>query len=102
MTEDESFICNEHGSQPITYVCKHITDAPRGKSVGFVSGEPEDSDDLRDAWCDDCHSFLVTHGGDWVDETVEVPGGISILCAECYRHREADALKLGRRAIYQP
>jgi len=30
-----------------------------------------------------------------------VPGGISILCAECYREREADARTAGRRLIYR-
>jgi hypothetical protein len=102
MTDDDTCICDEHGPQAATYVCKHITSAPRGESVGFVSGQPEDDGDLRDAWCDECHAYLLAQGGDWVDETVEVPGGIGILCAQCYRSREADALKAGRRVVYQP
>lgn len=101
MDEEDTCHCAEHGPQPATYVCKHITGVAIGDSVGFVSGEPEGDDDLRDAWCDGCHSYLLAHGGDWLEETVEVPGGIDILCAECYRRREADAAKAGRRRIYQ-
>lgn len=101
MSDDETCVCDEHGVQPMTYVCKHITSVPHGSTNGFVSGPPEREDDLRDAWCDECHSFLKTHGGRWLDGSVEVPDGITIICAECYREREADALRAGRRMIYR-
>jgi hypothetical protein len=99
MADDDMLQCEKHGSQRVTYVCQHITNAPQGESVGFVSGAPEDEHDLRDAWCDDCHSYLLAHGGHWTDE-LEVPGGIGLLCSQCYRSREADAVKSGRRLIY--
>lgn len=70
-------------------------------SVGFVSYAPESADDLRDAWCNACDVYLQDKGGDWVDDEVEVPGGIGIVCAECYRARETDALQAGRRIIYR-
>ena len=98
--DDEECECADHGRQPITFVCKHITAIPRGDTVGFVSYAPENDDDLRDAWCDPCDAYLQSHGGDWVEGSVEVPGGISILCAECYRDREGDAQRAGRRVIH--
>ncbi|SRR5688500_5262428 len=101
MSDDETCECDEHGIQPITFVCTHITGVPRGESVGFVSGAPEDENDLRDAWCDDCHAYLKAHGGEWIEGSAEVPGGINIICAECYRARKADAQRAGRRRIYR-
>jgi hypothetical protein len=41
------------------------------------------------------------HGGEWRDGSVEVPGGITIICAECYRQRESDAERAGRRVVYR-
>jgi hypothetical protein len=100
MDDDDTCICDEHGLQPITFVCKHITEVPRGETVGFVSGLPEDAHDLRDAWCGGCQRFLQANGGEWSDGSVEVPGGITIICAECYRGREADARRHGRRSFH--
>jgi hypothetical protein len=37
--------------------------------------------------------------GEWIEDAVEVPGGITIMCAECYPQREADARLAGRRTI---
>jgi len=99
--DDETCDCTEHGVQPIAFVCNHITAAPRGETVGFVSFAPEDMDDLRDAWCDKCDAYLQANGGDWVEGSVEVPDGISVICAECYRGREKDAERVGRRIIYR-
>jgi hypothetical protein len=98
--DDETCICDKHGVQPITFVCKHIVGVPHGETVGFVSGEPEDEHDLRDAWCEECHAFLKAHGGEWREDSVEVPGGITVICAQCYRDREADARRVGRRLIH--
>ena len=98
--EDETCVCDQHGVQPATFVCRHIIDAPDGETVGFVSGAPEDESDLRDAWCDECHAYLTANGGEWADGSVEVPHGIGILCADCYRAREADAQRAGRRVLY--
>jgi hypothetical protein len=100
MRDDDTCDCDEHGVQPITFVCNHITEVAHGETVGFVSGAPEDENDLRDAWCDECDAYLQSHGGEWVDGSVEVPGGIHILCSECYQLREADAKRAGRRTIH--
>jgi hypothetical protein len=99
--DDETCDCTEHGVQPIAFVCNHIAGTPRTETVGFVSFAPEDANDLRDAWCDECDAFLQTNGGDWVEGLVEVPGGISVICAECYRRRESVATRAGKRIIHR-
>ena len=91
--------CSRHGKQPITFVCRHITSIARPDTVGFVSGPPEGEDDLRDAWCGDCDAYRQKRGGEWIEGSVEVPDGVVILCADCYRLREGDALRAGRRLI---
>ncbi|KQN10035.1 hypothetical protein ASE85_03665 [Sphingobium sp. Leaf26] len=96
---DEFCECSQHGEQPITFVCKHITATPRPNTIGFVSYLSEGEDDLRDAWCEECDAYLDQHGGHWIEGRVEVPDGINILCAECYRLREEDALREDRRMI---
>ena len=101
MANNETCECEQHGLQSETFVCKHISGASPGTTVGFVSGEPEDEDDLRDAWCEACHAYLQANGGRWVDGVTEVPGGVDLLCAECYRRRELDAQCAGRRLIYR-
>jgi hypothetical protein len=98
---DETCDCPEHGVQPMAFVCSHITETARGDTVGFTSYAPEDANDLRDAWCDECDAYLQSHGGEWVEGSVEVPGGVTILCAECYRDREKDAERAGRRVIHR-
>ena len=101
MDDSETCDCDQHGIQQAAFVCNHIIDASRA-TVGFVSGEPEDESDLRDAWCDSCHLYLTANGGEWTDGSVEVPGGIGILCAVCYKAREIDAQDAGRRMLYCP
>lgn len=96
---DENCDCAEHGLQPITFVCTHIVGSASPETPGFVSFASEDEHDLRDAWCEACDAYLQENGGEWVEGDVEVPGGIAIICAECYRHRETDARIAGRRAI---
>lgn len=98
--DDETCHCERHGQQPIAFVCMHITEVPRGETVGFVSHRPDDESDLRDAWCDACDAYLRANGGDWVEGSVEVPDGIVIVCAECYRDRQRDAVQADRRTIY--
>jgi len=97
--DEEICECAEHGEQPIAYVCKHIAEVLRPMTTGFVSYPPADDKDLRDAWCDECNTYLQSHGGKWVEGRVEVPDGIDILCAECYRLREIDALRADRRTV---
>ncbi|AHE52898.1 hypothetical protein [Sphingomonas sanxanigenens] len=102
MPMDDDFCdCAEHGPQPITFVCSHIVDRASPETAGFVSFPAEDGDDLRDAWCEACEAYLQENGGEWVEGAVEVPGGIRIICAECYRRREADARLAGRRIVRQ-
>ncbi len=98
---DDLCACSQHGEQPITFVCKHISGTSRPNTVGFVSYTSDGDDDLRDAWCGECDVYLEKHGGHWVEGSVEVPDGIDILCAECYRLREDDALRAGQRIIRQ-
>lgn len=85
----------------MAFVCKHITEAERGEAVGFVSFRPDNENDLRDAWCEACDAYLRAHGGNWVDGSVEVPNGIALICAECYRARERDAVSAHRRGYYE-
>lgn len=44
---DDLCKCSQHGEQPITFVCKHMTGTPRPNTVGFVSYPSEGKDDLR-------------------------------------------------------
>jgi hypothetical protein len=99
--DDETCDCAEHGIQPIAFVCTHIIGISGDETVGFNSYTPEGPDDLRDAWCDECDAYLQSRGGDWAEGSVEVPGGISVICAECYRERERDAERVGRRVIHR-
>ena len=97
--EDEFCECDEHGKQPLSFVCKHIIEVSRPKTVGFISYPREDDKDLRDAWCDECNEYLQSNGGQWIDNKIEAPAGIGILCAKCYLLKEADASHAGRRMI---
>jgi len=99
--DDEYCDCVVHGHQPITFVCTHIVGCVSPETPGFVSFPSEDENDLRDAWCEACDSYLQENGGEWTEGTVEAPGGITIICAECYRQRERDARLAGRRVIRQ-
>jgi hypothetical protein len=99
--DDDVCDCDQHGQQQITFVCKHIASTHRPNTVGFVSFPSEGQDDLRDAWCEECDEYLQERGGSWIEDRVEVPGGIDLLCAECYRLRENDASKAGRRVVRQ-
>ena len=97
----ESCECREHGIQPVTYVCKHILTAPAGEGEGFVSSESQHFDDLRNAWCEACEAHLQAHTGDWVEGSVEVPDGFHPLCSQCYRSREVEARRAGRRFVHR-
>ena len=98
--ERETCECDEHGERWMTFVCAHIAEASiNDKTVGFVCYPADGEDDLRDAWCDSCEEFLEAHGGEWVDGECEVPGGIKILCSECYRKARRLAAEAGRLRI---
>ena len=97
--EDDHCDCEVHGHQPITFVCAHIVGRTSPDTAGFVSFPPENEYDLMDAWCDACDAYLQSNGGEWIEGAVEVPDGITIICAKCYRQREADARSAGRRTI---
>jgi hypothetical protein len=101
MFDEETCDCADHGPQPITFVCNHITSTSKGDTVGFVSFASEHPDDLRDAWCGACNAYLWTHDGTRVEGEVEVPGGVDVICAQCYRDRAADAERAGRRVVCQ-
>jgi len=97
----ETCECREHGNQSVTFVCKHILTASPGEIGGFVSYGSQHEDDLRNAWCEVCEAYLQAHGGDWTEGSVEVPDGFHMLCSECYRARESDARRTGRRFIHR-
>jgi len=80
----DSVECGSHGLRPETYVCKHLGDAAsEDRVIGFNCAESEGPDDLRDAWCDECHKVFVANGWEWTDES-PTPDGLAILCADCY------------------
>lgn len=92
--------CDEHGAKLETYVCKHIGDAAcENRTVGFVCYPGEGDDGLADAWCDDCEAFLAANGGEWVDEKVDVPDGLAILCSDCYLEAKDLAAAAGRLRV---
>jgi hypothetical protein len=97
----ETCECPEHGLQPATLVCKHLLGAPSVGTIGFVSYEAQHRDDLRSAWCEACEAELQAHGGDWAEASVEVTDGFHVLCSECYRSRESEARRAGRRFIHR-
>ncbi|MEN3747731.1 hypothetical protein TPR58_11180 [Sphingomonas sp. HF-S3] len=98
-TDDDHCECEVHGHQPISFVCTHIVGQSPPDTAGFVSFPQAHEGDFRDAWCEACDAYLQSKGGEWIEDTVEVPGGIAIICAQCYRQREADAVLSGRRTI---
>ena len=84
----------------MTFVCSHMGDAAcAGTTAGFVCYPADDDDGLTDAWCEDCENFLRANGGDWVEGEVEVPGGLAILCSDCYLDSKALAASEGRLHI---
>jgi hypothetical protein len=97
----ETCECLEHGTHRATFVCKHILTAPRGGTEGFVSYESRHDGDLRNAWCEACEAILQAHGADLMEGSVEVPGGFHRFCSQCYRSREAEARRAGRRFIHR-
>ena len=78
---DSQIECKVHGWQDSTYVCRHILESLRDREArGFWFDTREESA-RPDAWCNECNSHLVAHGGSWTDET-QVP--IAVLCGKCY------------------
>jgi hypothetical protein len=95
--ERENCECETHGPRPETYVCAHIASAAcHGTTAGFVTYPPDNDDGLSDAWCEGCEEFLQANGGEWVDDQVEVPDGLAILCSECYLKAKSLAAVAGR------
>jgi hypothetical protein len=97
----ETCECPQHGIQPATLVCKHLLVARSAGTAGFVSYESQHEDDLRSAWCEACEAQLQARGGDRAETSVKVPEGFHVLCSECYRSREAEARRAGRRFIHR-
>jgi hypothetical protein len=89
--------CATHGPRPKTYVCAHVAEAAsHGATAGFVTYPADDDDDLSDAWCEACEAYLQANGGEWIDDAVEVPDGLAILCADCYLEAKSIAASKGR------
>jgi hypothetical protein len=70
--------------------------ACQNRTVGFVCYPGDDDDGLTDAWCDACEAFLQANGGEWIEGDVEVPGGLEILCSDCYLEARTLAASQGR------
>lgn len=98
----ETCDCRVHGIQPAVLVCKHIHAIASGEIEGFVSFGAQHTDDLRTAWCEACEGHIQGHSrDDWTENSVQVPGGFHLLCAQCYRARESEARRAGRRFIHR-
>lgn len=98
----ETCDCPLHGMQPAAFVCRHIQAAANGGADGFVSFGAQHTDDLRKAWCEACEGYIQAHShDDWTEESVDVPGGFHPLCSQCYRAREGEARRAGRRFIHR-
>lgn len=80
---DQTVECREHGSQPATFVCRHLVQALRDRRpVGFWTSD--DAVNPRpDAWCDACEAKVQSTGGEWTDES-EGFAGVTLLCGTCY------------------
>lgn len=75
--------CARHGSQPATFVCRHLAESlASGASVGFfTSGDPDTP--RPDAWCAACEACVQRTGGEWTDES-EGFAGVTMICGACY------------------
>jgi hypothetical protein len=83
MTRDGTVECPDHGSQPPTFVCRHLAGSLRtGRPVGFFHGE-DPGNPRPDAWCGACDDRLMEAGGEWTDET-EAEAGVTLMCGACY------------------
>lgn len=92
--------CSEHGYRPATFVCTHLGDAAcNDEVVGFNCGESDGPEDLRDAWCDECHKVFVSNGWEWTDES-PTPDGLAILCSACYVETRDLADRAGRLRVF--
>jgi len=92
MSEKRMVQCQDHGSQPETFVCQHIAQSlVRRQPVGFHW--PGDSDqEYPDAWCSECNARHERAGFEWQGEAAEQLGA-KLLCARCYL--QARVLALG-------
>ena len=80
---DNQVECGKHGTQPETFVCRHIFESlDTGVRVGFFHAGPDD--ERGDAWCAACEQARAESGDDdWTDELIEVLEPRS-LCGACY------------------
>ncbi len=71
-------VCDQHGTQGIGLVCRHILSAK--EPVGFFWSD--DSDQARpDAWCNDCEEKLVKE--EFTEAWFE-QAGFQAICALCW------------------
>ena len=72
-------VCDQHGTQGIGLVCRHIL-AAGNEPVGFFWSD--DSDQARpDAWCNDCEEKLVKE--EFTEAWYE-QAGFQAICALCW------------------
>jgi hypothetical protein len=75
--------CGRHGSQPATFVCRHLVQCVRDRQpAGFHTAGNSDAE-RPDAWCSACEEKVQSTGGEWTDES-ESFAGVTLLCGQCY------------------
>lgn len=80
-TTDELLQCDQHGLQPFSIVCQHLSTAT--KSLGFH--QQANDGEQPDAWCNTCHERWQKQNGSenereqWEDECA-----FKIVCSTCY------------------
>ena len=75
--------CDEHGTQPETFVCQHVVQTLRDRIPrGFFWAVDSDAD-RPDAWCADCNRHVAAAGGEWTPAALE-HAQVKLLCGKCY------------------
>ncbi len=75
--------CERHGSQPATFVCRHLVESlGSGGRVGFFCADDR-GNPRPDAWCAACEERVQGTDGEWTDES-EAFAGVTLICGACY------------------
>ena len=90
---DGTVECAAHGTQPATFVCRHIVETLRtGQPRGFFQAEAA-GNPRPDAWCRDCEARVQATEGEWTDDS-EAFAGVTMICGACYdRARQINAAR---------
>lgn len=85
--------CATHGKAFETFVCRHLID---GESKQWHSKAPSDDNRWPSAWCEQCHTFYLAHGG-WDEEAekqADLLSNVSLLCNHCYEHLRSQCVQV--------